>query len=105
MSASLNSTSPSGSPILGSPAIPSQALTESGRFSPYVQMSAAEPIAVASAGPGPEVIIYESYLHKTPPLKSLVMVSLHIGFVFVRMDWMRLIAIVYHICGCSNNKL
>ena len=73
MSASPHSTSPSRSPSLGTPDAP---LSESGRFSPYVQMSAAEPAASAAAGsPGPEVILYESYLQKTPPLKSLVMVS------------------------------
>lgn len=79
MSTSPHSVSPSGSPIFGSPAGPSQALTENGRFSPYVQMSAAEPVAAAMSSaacpPGPEVILYESYLQKTPPLKSLVMVS------------------------------
>ena len=77
MSASPHNSSPSRSPILGSPAVPSQAVfTESGRFSPYVQMSAAEPVAAAALCPsGPEVVLYESYLQKTPPLKSLVMVS------------------------------
>ena len=80
MSASPHSVSPSGSPIFGSPAAPSQALTENGRFSPYVQMSAAEPAAMAASTgacylPGHEVVLFESYLHKTPPLRSLVMVS------------------------------
>lgn len=80
MSASPHSVSPSDSPIFGSSAAASsQALTENGRFSPYVQMSAAEPAAMAATGacypPGHEVILFESYLQKTPPLKSLVMVS------------------------------
>ena len=87
MSSSPHRVSPTGSPILGSPATP---MTESGRFSPYVQMSAAEPIATAAtctpiSGGGPEMILYESYLHKTPPLKSLVMVS-HLCTMFSRVD-------------------
>ena len=76
MSSSPHSVSPSGSPIFGLPSTPS---TENGRFSPYVQMSAAEPAAMASAvachTPGREEVLFESYLQKTPPLKSLVMVS------------------------------
>ena len=78
MSVSPHSVSPVDSPIFGSSAaVPSQALTENGRFSPYVQMSAAEPAAMAGAcsPPGHEIVLFESYLQKTPPLKSLVMVS------------------------------
>ena len=81
MSVSPHSVSPVDSPIFGSSAAaPSQALTENGRFSPYVQMSSAEPAAMAAtpgacSPPGHEIILFESYLQKTPPLKSLVMVS------------------------------
>lgn len=82
MSSSPHRVSPTGSPILGSPAAPSQAMTENGRFSPYVQMSATEPVATAATcTPGPEMVLFESYLHKTPPLKSLVMVSAHASSV------------------------
>ena len=95
MSASPHSVSPSGSPIFGLPAAPSQALTENGRFSPYVQMSAAAPVAMASTGacypPGHEVILFESYLQKTPPLKSLVMVSCKLILLYARTHVHRLL--------------